>query len=155
MTGVGNFEVLYSGGTLTYPELDGSVRAEFEEVGVPAGFTYDCMPATCRRHFISVEGTDIKTWWRTDEARAFLGDVQSLVEALIIARSHGYSFNPGEKKLGAIREIEDGFELVGTKAINSCNPIRTDRFLLRVNRDGSIEVVSSEIIERRKGCFVV
>ncbi len=155
LAGLG-FETLWQGGPLGFEQLPASVRTRIDTIGSHGGFTFDCSPATCGRHFLSVEGDSVRFWWRPAEARSFLGEVDAAVEAILIVKTFGYWFGAKSERLGGIRSDGADFLLLAGKVVSSCYPVQVNRVLLRVSRSGVLTELLDEIITFDKdGCFVV
>jgi hypothetical protein len=146
---------LFAGGDLPWNDLPASVRETIDTLRVWGGFTFDCAPASCGRHFVSVAGTSVQVWADRASARAFLGRIESSTEAVILAMVEGYSFSSVDRRLGGVRGDGDGFQLVASRVVTSCDPFETKRYLLRVGPDGDVGIQDSQTIELRKDCIVV
>ena len=77
----------------------------------------------------------------------FLGEIDTPGEALLVARANDYYWSVNNKNNGAIKEVQDGFELIVMQTVSYCLPFQTNRFHLKVDRQGNITIVSEEIAE--------
>lgn len=107
---------------------------------------------------VSNTGDDSFRW---DSIGTFLGTIDSKDEAMMLIESgNGYSFHwfyLTSKEEGAIREIDDGYEIIALKGVGDCRqhgytPIH--RFLLHVARDGGIQVLREQVYRLDEGCGI-
>ncbi|MFD2587454.1 hypothetical protein ACFSQJ_10970 [Croceitalea marina] len=148
-------EVLLSSGV----KCQGALEQEeciirFDKFTNPSdGFAIDCLPDFCF-YFVKYtleETTTVAT--KTDEIIRFLGSVDSNADAILIAFSKGYKFSTENVEIGGIRETQFGYELLVTKLINTCNPLRIDRFHLQITTDAEVTVINSEVYDTSDDCI--
>ncbi len=72
---------------------------------------------------------------------------------MLLAAAEGFDWS-GEVETGAIRPVEGGYEMVALRLVETCDPIRTDRFLLAVQAGGAIEELGSEVWEEEPGVCI-
>ncbi|HLG05533.1 MAG TPA: hypothetical protein VI383_05240 [Gemmatimonadales bacterium] len=136
--------VIGRGGTADRNSLDPALVAAFDAAMPSFGFGEGCPPGDCFRYFISLEGNEIRIWSTAEAARAFLGTIDHLVEAALMASAEGYHWRDTRETSGG-RITPDGFELVVLKIVSYCTPVQTDRFVLVVSAIGEIEIVRSQV----------
>lgn len=88
-----------------------------------------------------------------DEARAFLGEVTSENEAVLVANIAGYATD-GSAANSGVRTVAGGFEVVGTILTSTCAPIRVERKRVRVQPTGEAIVICAEVVsEDQNSCI--
>jgi hypothetical protein len=150
-----DWQVLAQGGDRDLSELTDAERQQLANAPVVDGFTLDCQPSTCKRHFISLVRDSVKVWARPADAIKFLGGIDTETEAVLVARAHGFAFSPTDKRLGGVLRIGDDFLLLAFKTTRICDPIETTRYLLKVVQGATLSELGSGVTSRRDGCFVI
>ncbi len=101
-----------------------------------------------------MRGGTIETWNTAQQVRSFFGPIDTREEAIILALAEGYSWG-SEKERAAVRESGAGWELIVIRMIQFCDPVQTDRYLLRVLPDGTLTELKSEIWRRTEGVCIL
>lgn len=146
-------EVVLVGGTAGRDGVDPGVLADFDALVPSWGFGILCLPGDCFYYVASLRGAALETWETAARLRSFLGPIDSREEAMLLAVAEGYHWRGG-KETGAIRERTGGWDLVALRMVNSCDPVRTDQFLLRVTADGRVTVLDSQIWQSTDGVCI-
>lgn len=146
-------EVLLTGGDAGRDGVDPAVLEAFDALSPRIGFGILCLPGDCFYFLASVRGETVEAWTTAEEVRAFLGTIESPEEAALVAVAEGY-FWQDELESGAIRERDGAWDLVVLRMVSSCDPIRTDQFLLRVSPDGELAVRDSRVWARAEGACI-
>lgn len=153
--GNGDMRTLYGAppGVLTSP----AEQAVMDTLRFVYGFaTGDCAPAWCGRHFVSITPDGAVQVWKTnEEASQFLGTIDSATEAILMGKMAGYRFDSRHRDRGAVRTLSNSYLLIGTRVLSTCDPIVTERYLLEVDRDATIQILDHETIGKDDGCYVV
>ncbi|MEO2072001.1 MAG: hypothetical protein ABGW99_11770 [Zunongwangia sp.] len=126
---------------------DVSCKTAFNELQAEEGFNYSCLPGYCFSYIKYQRQKDNFLVTSKEDVLNFLGEINTPGEALLVARANGYYWAVDEKNNGAIKEVQDGFELIVVKTVSYCLPFQTNRFHLKVDRQGNITIVSEEIAE--------
>ena len=145
--------VIGEGGTRMREEIDPDLLAAFDATTAADGFGPGCPPVRCYLYFVVLDGTEIETARTTEEAVDFLGSIGSAEEAALVAAAHGYHWGQ-EPETGSVRPSGDGFELVVLRTVELCDPVRTDRFRLRVSASGELSVRDREVWRRDEGVCI-
>ena len=126
---------------------DADCRTAFYNLQADAGFITGCLPSYCFYYikYQTQEESHVAT--SKEDVLNFLGEIDTPGEALLVARANGYYWSVNNKNNGAIKEIQDGFELIVMQTVSYCLPFQTNRFHLKVDRRGNITIVSEEIAE--------
>ena len=115
----------------------------------------ECLPSYCFKYIASISGDQIETWQTVDELKTFLGSIDSPEKAILLAAANEYSWNnQAGKETGAIRAVADGYELIVTKLVETCDPVQTDRYLLHISSSGEITIKHSEIWRQHFGMCI-
>jgi len=93
-------------------------------------------------YLMYTRGDEVGTVQTADEARAFLGIIDSPQDAFLVARLGGEYFACGNPA-AAYATVSDGFELVATSGARAA---ACTRRIVRVTRDGAVQLV------RQDGC---
>ncbi|MEX2529281.1 MAG: hypothetical protein WD960_00780 [Gemmatimonadota bacterium] len=145
--------VLGVGGTLLEDELPPETRAELEAIDLPSGFAGGCLPSWCFKYIVAVDGTGhVVTVSTREELRAFLGVTDSVAEAVLLLDAHGFHWS--DDRQGIRRGDAGGWEAVVLELVRGCDPIQTDRVLVTVGMDGSVNVVDRELWQRLDGACI-
>ena len=126
---------------------DADCRTAFYNLQADAGFITGCLPSYCFYYikYQTQEESHVAT--SKEDVLDFLGEIDTPGEALLVARANDYYWSVNNKNNGAIKEIQDGFELIVMETVSYCLPFQTNRFHLKVDRQGNITIVSEEIAE--------
>lgn len=146
-------EVLLTGGEAGRDGVDSEVLAAFDALLPGFGFGILCLPGDCYYFFASVRGGTVEAWTTAEDVRAFLGTIESPEEAALVAVAEGYVWQD-ELESGAIRGRDGGWDLVVLRMVSSCDPIRTDQFLLRISSDGELTVRDSRVWASADGACI-
>ena len=114
-----NFPEPYSiieGEAKTRPDLGESERQALQSFSCSGGFITACLPGVCAWYFVSLSDGQPRLWVTAEEAKRFLGDIDTPAEAVLIAMSEGYDFDSVEVSLGGIRGEGDSFLLLALRA---------------------------------------
>lgn len=146
-------DVVGSAGSKSKSELDPEVVAKFDSTHVELGFSASCLPAYCYKYIASVRGATIETWASTEELRSFLGTIDAPEEAILLAEAEGYYWIEDRLEAGAIKQVDDGYDLVVLKLVAYCAPIQVDRYLLHIDRAGRMTQKDSELWSESNACI--
>lgn len=114
----------------------------------------DCLPSNCFYYIKYQKNNTNDIITNSTELKAFLGDIDTPSEAILLAASNNYRFNTTKKEIGGIKETPSGYEILMTKLVSDCLPVQTNRFLLQVDKNGTITVLDEEIYSRDdNGCI--
>lgn len=148
------FQVLGSGGSKSKAELDPDVLEALEAAHPQDGFDVDCLPGFCYKYVASVDGASVELWTSPERLSGFLTPLDSEADAILFTKAHGYYWIGDDVETGAIRAGSDGYELVVLKLVESCAPVRIDRFRLHVSEVGGLSVEASEVWESDLGACI-
>lgn len=118
------------------------------------GFHIECRPACCGYYIISQVSNSNQIFETPDGVKLFLGNIDSNSDALFLAFSQGYNFKNNSKEVSAIKESENGYQMISTKIVNYCNPVQIDRFLLEINQNGNIKILKQELLSKEDGLCI-
>lgn len=139
------YQVLGSGGSKSKTELDPDVLESFEAAHPEVGFDVDCLPGYCYKYVASVDGASVELWTSPERLSSFLAPLESEADAILFTKAHGYYWIGDDLETGAIRAVSDGYELIVLKLVESCDPVRIDRFRLHVSEVGGLSVEAFEV----------
>lgn len=108
------------------------------------GFFHECHPGICFSYIVSVkEDKSISVIDSEKKLKSFIGKIDNLGEALIIARINGYSFDIDSIIGGAYKRLENDYLLYLMEY--SSWPTTLTSVEAAVISDGSFQVISKEI----------
>ena len=125
-------------------------KEEFDGLRPGTGFGWHAHPVDLYFYLAVNEGTENSSVVDHAGVGQFLGEIESKEEAALLALSHDYFWFNG-KESGAVREVDDGFELIVLKTISLCMPIQSNRVLLKIHQDGTQTVVHEEVFRKLEG----
>jgi hypothetical protein len=137
------YDILYSAGIK--PSAD-SVFSNADE-GVFYSHGDICM-------FINIliyDGTEYYFLKSYSEILDFFGPIDCKADALMLAYINGYFFEYNDKEFG-IKEDSDYFLLYAYELVSSCSPIELDRFLLKIDIHGNIQILKQAVVQKIPGC---
>ena len=143
---------LHFAGPLSFEELDPEDRELFDSIPTIYGFWSGWIPHG--RHFISVRQGEARVWHTEDEAKEFLGTIDSPTEGILVALMQNYYFESNDRRIAGIAETDSGFLIVAQKTMRSCDPFKIGRYLLHVARNGELRVLANETVSRRDYCVI-
>lgn len=138
--------VLGSGGTRTRTQLDTAMLRVVDATRPPTGFAQGCLPAHCYMYVVGVSD-GVKLYSTVDALREFLAPIQTLEEAMLMLRAHGFYWHPQDGATG-MRTAADTWEFAVLELVRDCAPVQTDRVLIRVRRDGTLDERGREVWEK-------
>lgn len=150
-----NDEVLLTGGLLSRSDLDAELLATFDSASSFDGFANSCLPGWCPAYLVSIDKTgSVDIWDEPEGMQSILTPLESLGEAALIAFAFDYKWFP-PIETGAFRRVDDtSWKLVVTKLVEFCDPIRTDRFLLRIEDGGQVTILKQEEYQSDDGICI-
>ena len=117
------------------------------------GFGINCPLDYCFKYIRYQSKDEISLVTSTDDLIEFLGEINTKSDAILLATAYSYYFSTTKKEIGAIKEVKDGYEILTTQLVKFCSPIQTNRFLLKVSRNGKIEILKQEMYSTSNGCI--
>lgn len=118
-----------------------------------AGFNIGCPPGFCFMYIRYQNKDHIALVTTRDGVKEFLGEIDTKSDAILLTIANDYHFSTTKKEIGAIKETKDGYEILVTKLVKFCTPIQTDRFLLKVSRNGVVKILKQEVYSTSNGCI--
>lgn len=114
------------------------------------GFDETGLPVPSYKYIVTYDQEKATYWSTADSVRLFLGEINNISEALLLASANDYSAN-GES---AWKTEADGYSLILFKLVKKRFPVQVDKFLLKVAKDGHIQINGREVYNRiDKGVF--
>ena len=148
-------ELITSEGTLCANASDADACAEsFNAIETMFGFAGGCLPSYCFLYIkLQEEGTNaiLNT---PEQLLTFLGTIDSASEAILWANVNGYSHSSSSKETGAIRKVDDHFELLVSELVSGCLPYQTDQVHLRIDSDGKITELGRAVYSYAKNSCI-
>jgi hypothetical protein len=117
------------------------------------GFSTGCLPSYCFKYIRYQSKDEISLVTNADDLIKFLGEIDTKSDAILLTSAYNYYFYTTKKEAGAIKEVKDGYEILTTQLVKFCSPIQTNRFLLKVSRNGKIKILKEEIYSSSNGCI--
>jgi hypothetical protein len=119
--------------------------------GFPWG---DCMWGSCAGYvLVGTTGDEVVVLDDADDVRAWLGEIDTPVEAAWAARVGGYDVGCGERppigtgdERWGVRAAGDSYEVLATDHVSICEPYQVDLVLLHVAAAGTVEEMDRETV---------
>lgn len=126
----------------------------YDFVSDSIGSFYFCyFPPSCYKYFIRYEYMGVvKAIWTHESLVDFLGSIDTKDDCLLLIHMNEYNFLLNDIDNGAIRKVDEGFEVIARKRLSDC-PVQTARFHLFVSEEGDIEILNRIDDEVAGGCF--
>jgi hypothetical protein len=110
----------------------------------PARFVAtSCVEFCVEQSVVTTHASDVQRWVGMDSVKQLLGSIDSVDDALLLVNSAGYDLSCNDAAATSVRQIQDGYEVYATKMTETCTPIRTTRYHLRVSQAGELSVLGS------------
>jgi len=104
-------------------------------------------------NILTYDGTDYRFLENLPEVLSFLGEIDSKGDAVFWAYLNGYYFIFGDPASG-IKQTSDGFFIYAYKLVKMCTPVQIDKFWLKIDKTGNIEVLGEKLFSRiENGCI--
>ena len=100
---------------------------------------------------VTASGDEVRTFDR-DHIMDAIGKPNSVEDATLLVRAQGFRIACDSAGRGGAREVGDGWEILCTKMTSDCMPIETTQFVMKVNREGAVTELESDVIESTSGC---
>lgn len=131
----GYWKVLHN---ITDPEksiIYESQMPEYMTINEPApskGFFQECETEGCFSYIIACKSDRAQYFTTEQQLRDFIGSVDNIPEALLVAKTYGYSFDSKDKLGGSYKFENDYILMYLSKSQN--NPDRKESFFIKINR---------------------
>ncbi|MDQ1805743.1 hypothetical protein RAH57_17260 [Chryseobacterium sp. CKR4-1] len=117
------------------------------------GFFIECLPGWCFTYITAYKNKMPKYFTSEKELKDFIGYVDNLPEALLIARTYNLLFDYKNPIGGSFKMDKDFFYLYLAKFENC--PVNREAFYVKINRKtGVLEYESKGIYYKTNDCFV-
>jgi hypothetical protein len=143
--------IVGSGGRLTRDQLSTAQRTALDTTRAPSGFATSCLPGYCYKYIAAVNGA-VQLFASPQALAAFLGPIDSMEEAALLAHARGLYWDSIDRT--GYRAVAEGWQIVGIELVRLCAPVQTDRVLLLVRRNGSIQELGREIFEKSENACI-
>ena len=129
---------------------DAGCRKTLASLVVESGFVESCVQLCSYQYLVGTEGTEVFQIASRAELEQFLGPIDTLAEAQLIARAHDYTSECGaaaqdQERTSGYQEVHDGFRLLTTRLTGHC-PIERTRYIIAVSRDARVEKLWEQVL---------
>jgi hypothetical protein len=118
------------------------------------GFDIGCLPSCCSRYVVAQENDTNILFDTIEELKMFLGPIDSVSDALILAEASGYYYIYDELNESAIKETSNGFEVMALVLTSDCAPIIIEQHVLRINQRGDVTILSKRENSRNENACI-
>jgi hypothetical protein len=134
---------------------DGKSRGseQLKEIFSYKGFINSCSGKPCPTYIVSQKRDLFVIWATNDSLKLFLGEINNIHEALLVARVNGFYFDKENKQAGAYRKDKNGFELLMFKEVSWC-PTIYNYFQVEVNSSGKINSNDLGVYQVSSNCDI-
>ncbi len=145
--------VLGFGGQVARGALDSASLAALNNTRPPSGFAPSCLPGYCYKYIVAIDDGTAQVYATAARLLEFLGPVESIEEAALIAHSRNLYWSGNDPATGFM-EVSGGWEIVGLQLVRDCLPVQTDRVLILVRRDGTVRELGREVHSKLENACV-
>ncbi|QIY90378.1 hypothetical protein [Chryseobacterium gallinarum] len=132
-----------------------SQAPEFMTINEPVpekGFFQKCIGNNCFSYILACKNERPVYFSSEQQLRDFIGTVDNLPEALLIAATYGYSIDPKNRFTGSYKMDEKHISIYGLQS-KGCPAVK-ESFLITINRKtGKLEAKSNGVYARDENCI--
>lgn len=140
--------ILGSGGSKSKNQLSEAERNALNSATTETGFNIGCQSldgSFCFKYIVTLKQGVAKVFDTTVAVGKFLGTIDSIPEAALLASAYGYVWDESSPKTGSVvKRLNGDYDMVVLRLINLCLPVQTDRFHIMVTKDTTLNVLHSE-----------
>lgn len=115
------------------------------------GFFQKCVGNSCFSYILACKGGRSVYFSNEQQLRDFIGTVDNLPEAILLAKTYGYSIDTKNRFTGSYK-IEDNSISIYALQSKGC-PIVKEAFLIKINRkSGKLEAKSKGVYSKNEDC---
>ncbi|WP_326983024.1 hypothetical protein VUJ46_00315 [Chryseobacterium sp. MYb264] len=116
------------------------------------GFFQECVGNRCFSYIIACENSQSRYFSDEQQLRTFIGSIDNLPEALLIAKTYGFTFDSGDKTGGSYKMDNQNISLYLSKTKNC--PQTKESFFIKINRKtGKLESKSNGVYFKSEDCL--
>ncbi|ROI04712.1 hypothetical protein EGI16_08600 [Chryseobacterium sp. G0240] len=116
------------------------------------GFFQKCIGNNCFSYILACKNDRSVYFSNEQQLRDFIGTVDNLPEALLIAATYGYSIDPKNRFTGSYKMDEKYISIYGLQS-KGCPAVK-ESFLITINRKtGKLEAKSNGVYARDENCI--
>lgn len=131
-----------------------SQAPDFMTINDPApeqGFFQKCIGNNCFSYILACKKDRSIYFSNEQQLRDFIGTIDNLPEAILIAKTYGYSIDTNNRFTGSYKIENQHISLYAFKA-KGC-PVTKESFLIKINRKtGKLEAKSNGIYSKSEDC---
>ncbi|WP_347219236.1 hypothetical protein [Chryseobacterium sp.] len=117
------------------------------------GFFVECMPDWCFTYITIFDNKNFRNIASEEELRSFIGYVDNIQEALLIANTYGFWFDQKDPVGGSFKQDGNFFYIYLAK-FESC-PVSKESFFIKLNRKtGAFESQTKGVYYKTDKCFI-
>ncbi|HEY6561387.1 MAG TPA: ferritin-like domain-containing protein [Polyangiaceae bacterium] len=110
-------------------------------------------PQRCQHYLLTTQGDSVRTYLPGAGYLDFLGAIDTPQEARLVVHTNGFSeFTIDCNEDLLVREVADGYQVV-VRTIGSSCPVRIDRVLVHVARDGNLTGLRRNVHSQAGHCI--
>ncbi|AZA93380.1 Uncharacterised protein [Chryseobacterium nakagawai] len=118
------------------------------------GFFQKCIGNHCFSYILACKKDRTVYFSNEQQLRDFIGTVDNLPEAILMAKTYGYSIDTQNRFTGSYK-IEDQFISLYALQTKGC-PVTKESFLIKINRKtGKLEAKSKGIYSKSEDCTIL
>ncbi|MGA9211714.1 hypothetical protein [Kaistella sp.] len=137
---------------LIYEKIGAKNKKVKENRTIEEGFFLECLPDGCFTYIMANQNKKSEYFTNVEELRGFIGFVNNLSEALLIARTYDLWFDR-KNPIGGSYKIEKDFIYLYLAKFESC-PVSSEAFFVKINRrTGELEQESKGVYYKTDDCY--
>ena len=116
------------------------------------GFFYECEPSGCFSYIVAYK-KEIPKYFKTEtELQNFIGEIDNLPEALLLARTYDFWFDR-KQIIGGAYKIDSKYVYLYLSKFSSC-PVNKESFIIKINRKNKeIKYQSNGVYYKTNDCY--
>jgi hypothetical protein len=132
---------------------DTSQQQKIKAINCNSGFFRQCLPGSCFQFIIAINQNDsIEVIDREEKLRGFIGEIDNLEEALLVAKSYGYWFDKNNKIGGAYRILDGDYYLYLLSY--SQTPVTYTSIKVILKKNGQLKLVDSKVYKKTNEFYI-
>lgn len=131
---------------------DTLLRNKYKIINPKRGFFVECQPAICYSFIAYIQNDKVNYITDEKELKRFIGNINSLEEAMLIAKINGLWFDSEDMIGGSYKKIENGYELYLKKSYDC--PIKFESVKTKIDSVGNLSSKSNGIYFESEDCIV-
>ncbi len=147
------WEVRFLGKIETYKGDRSKYSSVAKQYKCNSGFFAECAPGVCYTSIVALKNGKAKFVCNEKDLQSFIGRIDNLEEALLIAKTHNLWFDEKDKRGGAYIKTKDGYLLYLLDY--SSTPVTYNSVETIINKNGYLKVINKQVYYEDENEYIV